>query len=513
MNSRSTYPLEWTGRTGSVAPAELAALLGDWALRSGTLSVRLSSAVARLLDCEEIPAGARLPSERSLASALAVSRTTIVACYEELRQDGRVESRQGSGTRVLPRDRDASPAPRRRDAADGERDPGHGVLNPVLRALTEEHSSGAVSFVAAHLPGAAEFLTDAFAKSRPQLGALSRHHGYMPLGLPALRAALARQLSARGLPTKEEEILITNGAQQAIALVISILLSPGDEVIVEDPTYPGAIDLFGSARVRMTPVPPAAEPGAMERIAAALRRPRARLLYLQPTFHNPTGAVLPERQRREIARLAEQSGVAILEDHTLADLSLGAAPPPPIAAFARRGTVLTVASLSKLYWGGLRIGWVRAPEGLLHRLGRRKAMEDLGSSLPGQMMAVMLLEKRAAVAELRRRQVEERLDALAGGLTRRLPDWTWKRPAGGLTLWVRLPRGQGAEFAQVASRHGVSVLPGPVCSPTNAFADHLRLAFVPEPEEILEGVDRLSHAWERYAAGRDATRGRVRVIV
>ncbi|MCA1582602.1 MAG: PLP-dependent aminotransferase family protein [Acidobacteria bacterium] len=508
MNTRSTYAPEWTGRTGSVDADALAILLGDWASGPGTLAVRLSTALFRLLDREEIAAGARLPSERALATALAVSRTTVVAAYENLRQEERAESRQGSGTRVLPREGDSRGRGDRR--AD---EPGRGMLNPVLRALTDEHAAGSVSFVAAHLPGAAEFLTDAFAKSRRQLAALSSHHGYMPLGLPALRAALARTLSERGLPTREDEILVTNGAQQAIALVTSLLLSAGDEVILEDPTYPGAIDLFASSRLRMTPVPPAGEPGAVERIAAALRRPRAKLLYLQPTFHNPTGAILPERQRREIARLAEQSGVAILEDHTLADLSLGAPTPPPIAAFARRGTVLTVASLSKLYWGGLRIGWVRAPEAILHRLGRRKAMEDLGSSLPGQMMAVQLLERTEAVGALRRRQVEERLDALVKGLTRRLPEWSWKRPAGGLTVWVKLPRGQGAEFAQVASRHGVSVLPGPVCSPTNSFADHLRLAFVPEPEEIREGIDRLARAWDKYAAGREAARGRVRVIV
>ncbi len=512
MNTRSTYAPEWTGRTGSVEPDALAVLLGEWASGPGTLAVRLSAALSRLLDREEIAPGARLPSERALASALAVSRTTVVASYENLRQDGRAESRQGSGTRVLPRGGESRGPGDRAEALKMD-EPGRGMLNPVLRALTDEQAAGSVSFVAAHLPGAADFLTEAFAKSRRDLAALSSHHGYMPLGLPALRAALARTLSERGLPTREDEILVTNGAQQAIALVTSLLLSPGDEVILEDPTYPGAIDLFGSSRLRMTPVPPAGEPGAVERIAAALRRPRARLLYLQPTFHNPTGAVLPERQRREIARLAEQSGVAILEDHTLADLSLGAPPPLPIAAFARRGTVLTVASLSKLYWGGLRIGWVRAPEAILHRLGRRKAMEDLGSSLPGQMMAVQLLEKTAAVGELRRRQVEERLDALVKGLTKKLPEWSWKRPAGGLTVWVRLPRGQGAEFAQVASRHGVSVLPGPVCSPTNSFADHLRLAFVPEPDEIREGIDRLARAWDKYAAGREGTRGRVRVIV
>jgi DNA-binding transcriptional MocR family regulator len=150
---------------------------------------------------------------------------------------------------------------------------------------------------------------------------------------------------------------------------------------------------------------------------------------------------------------------------------------------------------------------------LIHRLARRKAMDDLGSSVLSQAVAVRLLENADAFAKLRRRQVEERLDAMARGLARRLPEWTWKRPAGGLTLWVRLPRGNAAEFAQVAARHGVAVLPGSVCSPSNGFPDHLRLAFVPEPAEIREGVDRLARAWEKYAVARDTARARVGVIV
>ena len=505
MNTRSTSPREWTGRDGTLEADSLVLLLADWAAGAGTLTARLASALKKLFEREEIEAGARLPSERALATALAVSRTTIVAAYESLRQEGWLESRQGSGTRVLPR---LALSIERRAAAPVV--PATSTL--VLRTLSEDQA-GSISFLAAHLPGPGEILEGAIARSRRDLASLVTHHGYMPLGLPALRAALARQLSDRGLPTGEEQILVTNGAQQGIALAASLLIAPGDEVILEDPTYPGAIDLFSAARARLVSIPPAAETGAVDRLAEALRRPRARLLYLLPTFHNPTGAVLPERPRREISKLAEQTGVAILEDQTLADLSFGAPAPPPLASFVRRGSVLTVGSLSKLYWGGLRIGWLRGPEPLIHRLARRKAMDDLGSSVLSQAVAVRLLENADAFAKLRRRQVEERLDAMARGLARRLPEWTWKKPAGGLTLWVRLPRGNAAEFAQVAARHGVAVLPGSVCSPSNGFPDHLRLAFVPEPAEIREGVDRLARAWEKYAVARDTARARVGVIV
>lgn len=523
MNSRSNFPPDWTGRTRAPAPgrspgvATVAALLGEWSSASGTLSVRLAGALSRAIAREDLPAGARLPSERSLAAALAVSRTTIVAAYERLRQEGLVESRVGSGTRVLSRDED-DPRPTRRGA---DSVPATSTL--VLRTVAED-APGSISFMAAHLPGAVEILEETLVRCRRDLASLMKHHGYMPLGLPALRAALARHITARGLPTREDQILVTNGAQQAIGLAASFLLSPGDEVAVEDPTYPGALDLFGVARVRLLPVPPAAEPGALEKIATVLKRPRMRLLYLLPTFHNPTGAVLPERPRREIARLAEQAGVAVLEDHTLSDLSLGnaAPPPPPIAAFSRRdgrdrpdraGCVLTIGSLSKLYWGGLRIGWIRGPEPMIHRLARRKAMDDLGSSVLSQAVAVRLLERADEVAKLRRAQAQERLETMARGLARHLPDWEWKRPAGGLTIWARLPRGSGAEFAQVAARHGVAVLPGTVCSPTNSFADHLRLAFVPDPAEIREGCERLGRAWNKYAVARETARARVGVIV
>src|SRR5262249_35436696 len=154
----------------------------------------------------------------------------------------------------------------------------------------------------------------------------------------------------------------------------------GDAVVVENPTYLGAIDILASRGARLLPVPVGPEGARIEALREIVRRARPRLLYLMPTFQNPTGALMPERGRRAAAKLSAELSIPILEDNTLADLSLGAEPPPPIAAFAPAAPVLTVGSLSKLFWGGLRIGWIRSSEELLARIARLKIIADLGGS-------------------------------------------------------------------------------------------------------------------------------------
>src|SRR5204863_9300296 len=185
-----------------------------------------------------------------------------------------------------------------------------------------------------------------------------------------------------------------------------------------------------------------------------------RLVYLTPTFQNPTGATLPDGARREIARLAGDAHVTIVEDESLVDIALAAPPPPSLAALAPRAPVVSIGSLSKLCWGGLRVGWVRAPEPVIARLASLKIAADLGSSMLSQVVAVRLLERADEVRRLRRVQVAQQRDALAAALAKHLPDWAWTRPEGGLSIWARLPHGDASEFAQVALRHGVSLLPG-----------------------------------------------------
>jgi DNA-binding transcriptional MocR family regulator len=490
--------MDWGARAARGA-REFARSLGNWSEGEGPAYRRLAAALRAAIRLGEVAPGERLPAERVLARLLAVSRTTVVSAYEILRQEDWLESRQGSGTRV---------ASGGGGGVDLRPEEGAGSFrgHPVYRGLIEG-SGGTIEFLGAHLASADFLVRDLAAVDRRTLSELARTPGYLPMGLPALRQAIATYLSARGLPTLEEEVLVTCGAQQAIAIAGAAFLRRGDAVVLENPTYLGAIDIFTSLGARLTPVPVGREGARVEALRDIAARTAPRLIYLMPTFQNPTGALMPERQRRAVARLVRELRVPLVEDNTLADLSLGGPPPPPLAAYEPDAPILTVGSLSKLFWGGLRIGWIRASEELLSRIARRKIMADLGSSVLSQLAAVRLLKRADEVREVRRREMRERLDRLTRLLERHLPEWKWAPPAGGLSLWARLPRGSADEFAQVAVRHGVSIVPGPLASPDGSLSDYLRLPFVLERGPMEEGVQRLARAWAAYspAARRERT--------
>jgi DNA-binding transcriptional MocR family regulator len=477
----------------AVTPAGLAGALGRWSDGEGPVYRRLARAVAAAIDRGELEPGSRLPAERALAAALALSRTTVVSAYEQLRQAERVESRRGSGTRVSG-SFSRGPGLRLREDPSGSF-----RRHPVYRSLVEG-SGETIEFLGAHLP-APELLPRMLARvDERRLRELSLGPGYLPMGLPDLRRAIAAHLAGWGVPTVEEQVMVTHGAQQAIGLAGALFLERGDAVLIEDPTYLGSIDIFTGLGARLVPVPPGGDAAWLSRLKELVARTGPRLIYLMPTFHNPTGRVMPEACRRGLARLAREMRVPILEDNTLADLSLSGRPPAPIAAFDAAAPVLTIGSLSKLFWGGLRIGWIRGAEDLLARIARLKIMADLGGSLVGQLGAVRLLKETERVKQGRRREMRERLDRLKTLLARRLPSWQWEEPAGGLSLWVKLPHGEADAFAQVALRHGVAVVPGTLTSPTGGGTDRLRLPFVLEAAPMREGVERLARAWAAYAA-------------
>jgi DNA-binding transcriptional MocR family regulator len=283
-------------------------------------------------------------------------------------------------------------------------------------------------------------------------------------------------------------------------------------VATEDPTYIGAIDVFSAAGARILAVPAGPEGVDPVRLRPVLEM-RPRLLYLVPTFHNPTGAVMPERTRREIARLCDELHIPLVEDCALAGLGLGREPPPPIAVFARNAPILTVGSASKVFWSGLRVGWIRGPEALIGRLGRWKALADLGSPLPTQAVATALLAESAAAEKLRRRESKARLDVLAALMQQHLPGWTWRAPDGGLLLWARMPAGDANQLALIARHHGVVIVPGSANSPEHRFADHVRLPFVAEAAVMQEALSRLGRAWREYQPRTRQPAGRFDVIV
>ncbi len=485
-----------------VTAAALVELIGPWADGADPLNEQLADALARAIEIGMLPAGTKLPAERELARELALSRTTIVAAYDRLRLAGLARSRQGSGTRVAtrrpglfaftptrPEDTDTE-APFRiaRSSAGAGGSPDWLV----------QHDADAIQFTIGALPAGPAVAGCVETALRDDVPALLNEMGYDPFGWPRLRAGIAAYLDRLGVPTDPDQILVTNGAQQAVHLIGSQIGGPGSAVVLENPTYIGAIDAFRTTGNRLLPMPVDPDGPRVDMAGLLAASAPVRLAYVVPTFHNPTGATMPEARRRELARAAGEFGFQVVEDLT-PDWTLGVDAPPPIAAFDPGDRVITIGSLSKLAWGGLRIGWIRAPRADIDRLVAGKIVADHATSLITQAIAAQVLDRIDEVVAGTVAAAAERRAIVTQALAERLPEWTWTMPKGGLSLWIRLPDADAVQFSRLAARHGVIVRPGPLASPDGGFRDHIRIAYGTDPERLVEGVERLAAAWAEYS--------------
>jgi DNA-binding transcriptional MocR family regulator len=473
-------------------PAVLAELIGrKLTARSGGLYRRLADELAALIGSADLPVGARLPAERRLAEALAISRSTVVAAYDELRARGLVESRRGSGTTV------ARSASRGRSTADKRMPPGYGesLFHRITVGLGE-----VIAMTYAVDPGIPELADELEELARTDLPALLQDVGYHPRGLQVLRERIADHFGEGGLPTSPDEIVVTSGAHQAIALATHMYLRTGAAVVIEQPSWPGCFDLFGAAGGRVVGVPLDDAGIRPDLLEAALKEHQPAMLFVMPTFHNPTGRLMSAVRRRQVAELAAKYGVIVVEDNAYSTWDpAGPEIPPPLAAFApAKAEVLTIGSVSKAVWGGLRIGWVRAPRPLAERLARHKALADLGSPIIDQALTARLLPRLPQVTAERGRLATARRAHIGRLLTEQLPEWTWEVPEGGSALWVRLPDTDARVFAQIALRHGVELVPGRAMDPTGEHDDHLRIPFAYSAEVLDDAVGRLARAWQEF---------------
>jgi DNA-binding transcriptional MocR family regulator len=468
-----------------IAPNEMVPLLGTWSRPDRPLYAALADAIVHTIDRGEIAAESRLPAERDLAAALSISRTTVVSAYDRLAMKAYVERRRGSGTYVA-----RPPQPRRRTSA----------LIPPIEAssvggadLAEVVNLNAAAMTATGLI-TPDFVRDALLEAPDSLAS----RGYDVVGREDLRALIADRLGASGLPTDPAQIVVTSGAQQAIMIALSLLAKPGDRVLVEDPSPIGTLDAIYAARLRAVGVPSSGRTIEVAALERALRRDTHQALAISPTVHNPTGGLLDINTRRAVAALADEYRLPIIEDSALADVTYVDRVPPPLAAFATQAPVFLVGSLSKLYWGGLRLGWLRADERYVGDIARLKIVFDYGTSMISQVIGAKLLRERDTLAPARIQAFRGQLDFLESLLAAHLPDWTWERPDGGLALWVKLPGGASAELAQVAQRFGVVVASGTRTSVSKSYTDHLRIPFVHEPRLLEAGIVRLASAWRSY---------------
>ncbi|MFC7328493.1 PLP-dependent aminotransferase family protein [Marinactinospora rubrisoli] len=444
----------------------------------------LGRAVSALVMDGRIATRTRLPAERDLATALGVSRNTVTAAYTWLREHGYLDSRQGAGSwTALPQ----ATSGRAAFVPDSERID-LGVAAPAAVGGLEAAVRAAAERLPAHTGGP----------------------GYSVLGLPELRHAIARCYTDRGLPTTPEQVMVTNGAQQALALIMELLVQPGDGVLVESPTYPHALDAARNrgARLRTTGVAP--DGWDMECVADGFRQWRPRVAYLVPDFHNPTAALMGERDRATVVAEARRAGSTLVVDESMADLAIDApAQPPPMAAHDTDGRVFTVGSVAKLMWGGLRIGWIRGTPPMLARLAALRQRFDLATPVVEQLAAAELLSDIARVRAERSRELRAQRDALAAGLREWLPEWRFVVPRGGLVLWVKLPRPVAGALADAASRHGVRVAPGPLFGAEGTLEHFVRVAYTRPPEVLADAARRLAEAHAAVAAGPAPAAGEV----
>lgn len=468
-----------------IGPASLTRLLGAWrGEQAGPAYRQLADSLRLLILDGRLPLDVVLPGERELASTLEVSRTTVTAALARLRDDGFLDRRQGAGARTrLPR-------------GPGDR----GVASLIAGSASE----GVIDLASA-APPAADVVHGAFAAALSQLPAFLPHHGYAALGLQELRVAIAERYTRRGLPTSPDQIMVTNGAQHALALLLRLTCGPGDRVVIDHPTYPHAIDAIQRASCRPAPVGLPNEGWDVEGVAAALRQSGPRLAYFIADFHNPTGRWMSPESRAAIAHAAARERTLLIYDETLIDLWLDG-PIQPYAFDEPEEGMVRLGSMSKSFWGGLRLGWIRADVQTIQALAPRRASIDLGSPLLEQIAAIHLLANEEASLATRRDMVRARRDALLSLVRERLPEWKVGSPPGGLSLWAELPQPVSSTLTANAERFGLRLAAGPRFGVDGAFERFLRIPYTLAPEVLAEAVERLAQAYERLRPGMSPVR-------
>ena len=477
--------------SGALRGAQLARLLGRWqglpGRRRSPEYAALAGTVRGLLADGRLPLGVRLPAERELAQALEISRTTVSAAYRELRDSGHLTSRRGAGSwTTLPK--------------------GHRVDTSGLWAPAE--GRGVIDLASAVLAAPPQ-LVDAARIAGEELARYLGGAGYHPTGITELREAVAAQYTARGLPTSVEQIMVTNGVLHALDLVMRLLVAPGQPVLVESPTYPNALSGLLSRRARIVTYGLTEAGWDAEVLLATLRATRPRVAYLVPDFQNPTGHLMPAELRASLTAAAHTTGTDLVIDESFVDLPLDAPAldtadpvgmPPPVASFDRHARVLSIGGMSKPYWGGLRMGWIRAAAPVVQRLAAIRVGMDMASPVLEQLVAVQLLRRADEIVPARRAELAARRDALAAALRVELPEWRFVLARGGVSLWAELDAPVSSALARSVEDLGVRLAPGPRFGMDGTLERFLRVPFTLPAVDLVEAVRRIAAA--RYDIDR-----------
>ncbi|MHB8076366.1 MocR-like pyridoxine biosynthesis transcription factor PdxR [Desulfosporosinus fructosivorans] len=483
------------------------------------LYLQIRNQIRQLILANELSPGFRLPPERKFAITLGVNRTTIVNAYHELEADGLIQSHVGKGTIVSSPLSSTDPF---FDHLSGIED-NYGLLptpvqpmswqnfysrqsermyNPVLASiLTEIGEEDQISF-ALGSPAGEYFPLEEFSQIGQQVISSGNWQAfeYGPtMGHYPLREYIATWLAQRGIHTQAERVMILSGSQQGLDLLTKVFLEPGDYIVMEEPSFLGAIGVFKAAGARILTVPMDQEGLRTDLLEQILARHRPKFIYTLPTFQNPSGHKMSLSRRQELLKLAYQYHIPIVEDDPYSELYYEGKLSPSLKSLDEHEHVIYLGTFSKILFPGLRLGWCVAPPSVLEHLTLAKQHVDLHTSTTTQWMMTEFCQQGLLDQHLIKVRNHYRIqrDTMVSALTKLAPSGlTWSVPEGGYYLWCELPPGmKAATLLTKAAEKKITFVPGNAFFINPGGTDRIRLCFSRHPEAtILEGIRRLCEA-------------------
>ncbi len=435
---------------------------------------QIADSLVFLIENGTLSVGEKLPATRELAGQLKLNRATVAAAYAVLEEAGLIQGHVGRGSfvagRIFPLSQSNS-SPRRPD--------------PITVNFASSRPAAA-AFPLAQFRRLSKAVIDS--PETAEILQLGSPHGYAPL-----RRYLLDKERADGIARSEDDLMVTNGCQQALDLLARSFTANGGSVLCEDPVYHGLLRVFSRAGAHLIAVPVRSSGLDLDAVEKILLHQKPRLLVVTPSFQNPTGITMPLEERKRLVELAQRSGVTLVENDIYSELRYIGEPLPTLKQLDASGRTILLRSYSKVAFPGLRVGWVTAPRDVIARLTEEKQISDLHSDQLAQAIFLRFAESGELEEHVKRTREagRERLNAVFRACAAYWPEGgSWTRPEGGMCLWMQLPPPLTAEaLLRRAHPEGVDFLPGPNFSLSSAHAHGLRISFGSlSPEEITRGL-------------------------
>lgn len=449
----------------------------------------------------EYPAGSCLPSERFLAAELDVNRGTVIAAYDELHAVGLVKRIKGVGTVVNQEIWGEGAQKRTPNWSEYVKSGFFQNNNPINQQIYQiiQSKEHIINFAIGEL--APDLQPIKLMQSIHQSMEISDYLGYEHMqGNIRLRETVSAHLRKyRNIDSTPSSIIITSGAQQALHLIIQCLLKPGDSVAIEDPSYAYSLPIFHSAGLKAFYLPPGPEGIDPEQIVSLYKRHRIKMVFVNPTYQNPSGMTMSQERRLKIIEISTKFGIPVVEDDPYSSIGFHHQPVYPLKSLDRDGSVLYISSLSKIVSSGLRIGWIVGPQPVINRLADAKQQIDFGHPNYPQWISERILSSDSFAEHLNQLRIglREKRDRVAEALREEVGNLVeFSEPQGGIHLWCKLKAecDENALFKE-AIQHGMIFAPGTTLGSNKGF---MRFTYARgETNSIREGIRRFAEALKR----------------